>query len=71
MTLDISSPVLLTLRESAITHLNTLLATQDLYVAVIVDVKQEKRQHQMSEGNHANARLKRLQESTMSFRKPL
>jgi hypothetical protein len=30
MTLDISSPVLPTFRESAMTHLHTLLATQDL-----------------------------------------
>jgi len=30
MALDISSPVLPTFRESAMTHLNTLLATQDL-----------------------------------------
>jgi succinate dehydrogenase flavin-adding protein (antitoxin of CptAB toxin-antitoxin module) len=29
MTLDISSSVLPTLQESAMTHLNTLLATQD------------------------------------------
>jgi hypothetical protein len=37
----------------------------------MVDINQEKRPHHMSEANHANARLKRLQESMMSFRKPL
>jgi hypothetical protein len=70
MTPDISSPVLPALRESAMTHLTILLAPRS-FVAVMVDVTQEKRPHHMSEANHANARLKRLQESMMSFRKPL
>lgn len=40
------------------------------FVAVMVDVKQEKRHYQKSEANHANASLKRLQKSMMSLLKP-
>ena len=41
------------------------------FVAVIVDVKQEKRHHQKCEGNHVNAHLKRLQKARQRFPHPL
>jgi len=41
------------------------------FVAVIVDVKQEKRHHQKRGENHINAPLKRLQKARQRFLHPL
>ena len=41
------------------------------FVAVIVDVKQEKTHHQKSEENHVHAHLKRLQKARQRFLKPV
>jgi hypothetical protein len=41
-----------------------------LFVAVSVDVKQEKMHHQKSEENRVNARMKRLPKARQQFLKP-
>ncbi len=71
MTLDISSLLLPTFRENAMTHLHTLLAPQDLSLLSWLLSSKRKDPIKRVKENHANAHLKRLQESMMSFRKPV
>jgi hypothetical protein len=67
MTLDISSPVLPTFQENAMTHLTILLAPQDLWLLSSLMSSKRKDTIKRREENQVHVRLKSLQKARQRF----